>query len=84
MVNGTKFLNESYQNIVRVELLDEINNIDPKKIKIIYGSLDRQVNPLYVINNINPKFKDSISIIEGGAHDIATTNADDIISIISK
>lgn len=84
MVNGTKFLNESYQNIVRVELLDEINNIDPKKIKIIYGSLDKQVNPLYVINNINPKFKDSISIIEGGAHDIATTNADDIISIISK
>ena len=84
MVNGTKFLNESYQNIVRVELLEELDKIDPKNLKIIYGSLDKQVNPSYVINNINPKFKDRISVIEGGAHDIATTNAEDIISIISK
>lgn len=84
MINGTKFLNETYQNIVRVELLDELEKIDPKNIKIIYGSIDKQVNPSYVINNINPKFKDSIKVIEGGTHDIANTNADDIISIISK
>ena len=84
MINGTKFLNESYQNIVRVELIKELNNIDPKKVKIIYGSLDNQVDPKYVINNIDPKFKDSINIIEGGSHDIATTNPNEIISIISK
>jgi len=84
MINGTKFLNESYQNIVRVELIEDIDKIKPDNIKIIYGSLDDMVNPSYVLKNINKKFKDCIYVIEGGSHDIANTHTKEIISIISK
>lgn len=83
MINGTKFLNQTYQIIVRVELLDTLKHMNPDMINIIYGSLDNQVNPLYVYNNVSNKFKKRISIIDGGGHDIANTHTDEIISIIN-
>lgn len=83
-VYGTKFLNESYQNIVRVELMNEVHMIDPRNIDIIYGSVDNMVNPDYVINNIESKYIDSIHVIEGGNHDIANTHTDELIEIIKK
>lgn len=82
MINGTKFLNNSYQTIVRVELLDILNNTDTNVINIIYGSLDDQVNPLYVYNNVSLQMKKKITFIDGGGHDIANTHKDEIIKII--
>lgn len=84
MVYGTKFLRATYQNIVRVELLDEIENIDKNKIKIIYGEKDTMVNPTRVIESISKKYKDRIYIIKDGGHDIGNTHVDEIIKIIGK
>ena len=84
MINGTKFLNSSYQNIVRVELLDELNKINPNKLTIIYGDKDTEVNPKYIIKNIDKKHKNCISIIKDGTHDIANSNTDELINIINK
>ena len=84
MIHGTKFLNESYQNIVREELLEKLETLNPLNIKIIYGSEDEMVNPKYVIQNISDNFKNRIFVIDGGTHDIANTNPDDIIDIINN
>lgn len=84
MVHGTSFLRKTYQNIVRIELLDEVEKIEPKHIKIIYGSEDTMVNPKRVIETINKKYKDNIYLIEGGGHDIANTHVKEIIEIIGK
>ena len=84
MLHGTKFLNESYQNIVRIELIKELNMIKPDLLTIIYGSEDHMVNPNYVMNNLDNKHKDKVHVIEGGSHDIANSHPDDIISILTR
>ena len=84
MVHGTKFLNASYQNIVRVELINDLNKIEDKKIKIIYGLKDDQVNPNEVINSVSNNIRKRIALIEGGGHDIANTHKEKIMEIIDS
>jgi pimeloyl-ACP methyl ester carboxylesterase len=84
MVHGTKFLNDSYQNIVRVELIDEVNRISPDLLTIIYGNKDNMVNPFYVIDHLDEEHKECIHMIDGGDHDIANTHTKDILSIINN
>ena len=84
MINGTKFLNASYQNIVRIELINELNKIDPNKLLIIYGDKDEMVDPYKVYNRLDNEHKDRVVFIKDGMHDIANTHTDELISIISK
>lgn len=84
MINGTKFLNASYQNIVRIELINELNKIDPNKLLIIYGDKDEMVDPYKVYNGLDNEHKDRVVFIKDGMHDIANTHTDELISIISK
>ena len=84
MIHGTKFLNDSYQNIVRVDLTDQITNIKPYNLKIIYGSEDNMVNPQKVIDSVPKEYKKRIFMIPGGDHDIANTHAKEILNIIRK
>lgn len=84
MMHGTKFLNASYQNIVREELIDDLEKINPNMLKIIYGLDDDQVNPNLVINNVSNDIKKRIAIIDGGGHDIANTHKEKIIEIIDN
>ncbi len=83
MINGTKFLNNSYQNIVRVELLNELNKVNPNNIQIIYGKDDDMVNPNYILKEIDNNLKKCIKVIAGD-HDIANNNPQEIIKIIDK
>lgn len=84
MVHGTKFLRNTYQNIVRIELINELENIDPNLVQIVYGGEDKMVNPKFVISSVKSKYKERIFVIDGGAHDIANTHSEEIINIIGK
>ena len=78
------FKNDSYQNIVRVDLTDQITNIKPYNLKIIYGSEDNMVNPFKVIETVPDEYKKRIFMITGGNHDIANTHFKEILDIIRK
>lgn len=78
------FLRNTYQNIVRVNLLDELETLNPSDFKIIYGSNDEMVNPNQVIQELNDLFKTRISIINEGKHDIANTHTKELINIINN
>ena len=80
MVNGNKFLRNTYQSIVREELIDIVEKFSPEDFIIIYGSLDNMVNPLKVYSIFN----DNVRMIEGGGHDIANSHSDEIISLIEE
>ena len=82
ILHGTKFLNESYNNIVRVDLFNDLLSINPKNITMIFGSKDNMVDVEYIKNNINEGLKKKMFIIKGGTHDIANSHPDDIISYI--
>ena len=84
LVYGTKFLRDTYQNIVRIELINDLESIDPELIKIIYGSEDSMVNPNLVMSKIKDKYKKCFQVIDGGGHDIANTHTDELIKIIGK
>ena len=84
MKYGTKFLRNTYQKIVRVELIEEVKKIKPKNIKIIYGNKDSMVNPKLVISSLPEEYKKQIYVIDGGGHDIANTHPDKLIEIIDK
>lgn len=82
MKYGTKFLRDTYQIIVREELLDSIKQINPDNIKIIYGEKDEMVLPEYVISNIDKKYKKCIKIIKNGKHDIANTHTKELVKLL--
>lgn len=84
MINGTKFLNDSYQNIVRVNLINDIQYIKPYNLIIIYGKEDNIVNPQFVYDSLDKDYKKRVFFIDGGGHDIANTHSKEIVSIISK
>ena len=84
MVHGTKFLNNSYQNIVRIELIEELNSINPSLLTIIYGDKDEMVDPYKVYNSLDEEHKNRVIFIKDGMHDIANTHTDEVVSIISK
>ena len=84
MVYDTKFLRNTYQNIVRIKMLDELELFNPKDFQLIYGSKDDMVNPNKVLSTVNSNFKERIAIINGGGHDIANTHTKDVIDIINK
>ncbi|MBQ7240843.1 MAG: alpha/beta fold hydrolase [Bacilli bacterium] len=84
MINGTKFLNDSYQNIVRVDLTEELLNIKPYNLKIIYGENDNMVNPQKVIDFLPKEYQSRVFVILDGGHDIANTNFKDILKIMRK
>lgn len=84
MVNGTKFLNSSYQNIVRIELIKELNMIKPDLLTVIYGDKDEMVDPYKVYDRLDDEHKKKVVFIKDGKHDIANTHTNELISIISK
>ena len=83
MVYGDKFLRNTYQDIVRIDLLPVVEQLNYKDINIIYGKSDDMVCPMEVLSKVNDDLKKKVSIIDGG-HDIANTNTDEVIDIISK
>ena len=83
MVYGDNFLRNTYQDIVRIDLLPIVEKLNYKDINIIYGKSDDMVSPMEVLSRVNSNLKKKISIIDGG-HDIANTNTKEVIDIISK
>lgn len=84
MLYGTKFLRLSYQNIVRRDLIKDVNNINPSNLLIIYGEKDDMVKPQYVINNLPVSFRERIIVIDDGGHNIGKTHYKKVIDIIKK
>ena len=84
MVYGTKFLRNTYQSIVRVELIDTLKEIDTKDYIIIYGEKDNMVDPNRMINSVDSNIKERIHVIPNGGHDIANTHTKEIIDIINE
>ncbi len=83
MVYGTKFLRNTYQSIVRVELNKTLEEFNPKDIVIIYGESDNMVNPKEVMETVKPEIRERIHLIPGD-HDIANTNRVELMNIIDK
>lgn len=84
MVYGTKFLRETYQKIVRVDLRNKVATIPSDKLLIIYGNKDKMVNPKGVIDYFNDEYKKRIQMIEGGGHNIGSTHPKQLIEIINN
>lgn len=82
MVYGTKFLRETYQKIVRVDLRNQVVKIPSDKLLIIYGDKDRMVDPESVINYLNTEYKERVQIIEGGGHNIGGTHPKQLVKTI--
>ncbi len=81
---GSKFLRNTYQEIVRKDVTSELEKIDPNEVCIIYGALDKMVNPMKLKQNVSPKYQKRIAFIDGGGHDIANSHPKEIIAYIKK
>lgn len=84
MVNGTNFLKNTYQNIVRVNMLSELLTMPLEDFLIIYGSEDNMVNPDLVLSTVNNELRERIKVIQGGSHDIANTHTKKLVKIINE
>ena len=71
---GTKFLKNTYQNIVRIDKTNDLYKINPKDLCILYGSKDTAVDPYNVINNVKLNYRKCINLIDNANHDNIITN----------
>lgn len=84
MVYGTKFLRNTYQSIVRIELADTLKQFNTKDFIIIYGEEDDMVDPKRMLKIVDSNIKDRIYLIPGGGHDIANTHTKELTNIINE
>ena len=81
---GTTFLRRTYQNIVREDLINEVNKFSFKDILIIYGDKDDMVDPFKASMRLNKNMRETIHFIPDGGHDIANTHTNELINIINE
>jgi len=74
MKYGTKFLRNTYQNVVRIDETNDLEKINPKDINIVYGEKDTAVDPYGLLNKVDKKYINSINIIENANHDNIITD----------
>ena len=84
MLYGTKFLRNTYQNIVRVDMLPILNDLKSTDFIIIYGEEDTMVNPSKVMSTVNKEISKQIFVIKGGSHNIAVTHTKELTKIINN
>lgn len=84
MVYGTKFLRNTYQNIVREDLTDKLLQINEKDLIIIYGDEDSMVNPHQVYDFLPKNYKKRVHILMSGGHNIGQSHYKEIIKIIKE
>lgn len=84
MVYGTKFLRNTYQSIVRVELADNLKKFNVEDYIIIYGENDNMVDPNRMLKLVDSNIKNRIHLINDGGHDIANTNTKELVDIINE
>lgn len=81
---GTKFLRETYQIIVRIDLRNSVIKIPSNKLLIIYGDKDTMVNPQGVIDFFDEEYKSRVKLIKDGGHNIGGTNPKEVVDLIIK
>lgn len=85
MKYGTKFLRNTYQVIVRRDLREELEKINPNDITLIYGDMDTAVDPVEMKNSLNDKYQKRIKMIKGANHDnIVTDYVKELISELER
>ncbi len=81
--NGTPFLRESYDLIVRRDMTPELKKIDPRSLLLIYGSED-SVTPWKQVENDAATLGLQYGVIEKGGHNIGQTHPEEIAALIDK
>ena len=84
MIYGTKFLKATYQSIVRIETMEDLQSIEKDNFIIIYGEQDDMVNPHKLYELSSQDIKARIKFIKNGGHDIANTHTEQLIEIIDE
>ncbi len=80
---GTNFLKETYLNIVKLDLANELNSMPPEDVILIFGSMDTATPPNLLENKItNSLLLNRVKVIDGGTHDIANSHIPNIIHLI--
>lgn len=80
MIYGTDFLRESYQIIVREDIIDKVKEIDKDKVLIIVGSKDEMIDVERITSELK---KYNCKVIKNGTHDLANENTDELIDMLS-
>lgn len=77
---GTHFLRQTYLNIVKVDLVNNLLRIQPEELLMIFGSDDTATPPSLLKDRlIHTRFLNRIKIIDGGTHDIANSHTSTIM-----
>jgi pimeloyl-ACP methyl ester carboxylesterase len=84
-INGTKYLKETYLNIVKLDLTDTLLKTNPNEVLLIFGS-DDSATPYNLISEklMDNPLKQRVHIIKGGGHDIANTHTDELVDIVKN
>ena len=71
---GTRFLKNTYQIIVRRDLRNELNSLDPDELMLLYGTKDDAVDPETINKTLPDKIRQKIVMLEGADHDNIVTD----------
>ena len=78
---GTAFLKQSYDQVVRRDMTDELLRVDPGGVLLIYGSRD-EVTPWSLVQEKAIERGLDYCIIEDGGHNIGQTHPNELVEAI--
>lgn len=82
-IDGTNFLKNTYLNIVKIDLSENIKQVNPDDVLLIFGANDTATPPSVLLDRLSmTPLKDRIKIIEGGNHNIAQTHFKEISKLV--
>lgn len=81
---GTKFLKQSYLNIVKIDSSALLKDLNSGDFCIIFGEKDTATPPRILQKKLNKNILDRIYVIKNGTHDIANTNTEELVEIVSR
>jgi len=82
---GTKFLKKTYLNIVLIDLSQELQQIPPDEIQLIFGAKDTATPPKLLLDKISSiKLKNRFAVMENGDHNIGQTHFREIRETVKK
>ncbi len=84
-IKGTKFLRDSYLNIVKIDLSQELKKIPQEEILLIFGTNDTITPVKTLLDRIGDSvLKDRIITLQNGNHNIIETHSEEITRIIER
>ena len=79
----TPFLQLSYLEIVKTVSIDDLHEVNPEDVLLVYGEQDTATPPALALDSIDdPRVRERVVVLGDGDHDVGETHIDEVVNLL--